>query len=319
MERPSTPPFAGLAGEKKTLQNVLLHLDETYNLGLSSQPAPHGRQLRSRPHENEESDRAAAIITKLRYHVQSRNGEIDKVLHDLDARARLVGSKWVPKPLADSNTTPRQSKPPRAITAEERRDLQDALLYVLEERSPTKRGALVASFATEKLPSPPDRLRAKRLSGELIEAAPAKRTRSTQHLSPAVSLDRVPVREKFSLPGDIVAWRQSVANGETERKSIDVGIPLPPPLDTSKNSSKTSLESYMFGTPVHVPGDSQTTYAFSSQEVVTEKLASMVLRSPTSPTAGGEPSRVHPTYSFGSTSGDPVQLNWRESHCLKMS
>lgn len=311
MELPRTPPRGDVANERINLKEVLLRLDATYNIGLHRYLET-SRQLRS-SHDADELRRAEDIIRRLRYHVQSREGQIHDVLKDFDVRVGLISSGWVHKPLADRGTTPTRLNPPRALNADERRDLQNALLYVLESRSPKKpasfrldSGSPVNVNATSfgesfEVESPQRHRSAKRSSGG-FEGGPSKRNRPTRSF-PATSLDEVPVREK---PQPIAAWRESLDRAETPR---DSEITSTAACD-SRNTSKASLISRVFETPPLAPSDSQTTYAVSSQET-TEAIPKIFAHRPAFGRANGQ-SLAPPAEALHLEPSEHVKLKWRE-------
>lgn len=174
MESPARQPANGAA-------EFVDKLNREYNLGIHIAPlglSPRKRKEAITTEDELVAERIHGLVRRLGFQPPDVLLGVDE---QFNRGARRVCSRWVRKPRAALNLVPVTDAPPRASTAEERRQLRECLLEILLDHSP-KPGTRPLGY--RKRPSD-ERLLAPEVYTSFPNTSPPKRARS--------AIDKVPV------------------------------------------------------------------------------------------------------------------------------
>ncbi|OIW32897.1 hypothetical protein CONLIGDRAFT_569861 [Coniochaeta ligniaria NRRL 30616] len=263
---PSTPKKPHSQGVAR-VDAIINDLNADYNLGIEicdkSLTPSHRRERAKIDNHFARSDKISRILQQIYY--QAGEDSLGTALEAFHRESKAVCRKWIPKPRADRDTLPSSSSPCRATTPGEQNELQEILVYILEQLrqalrpGPTRDGPTDDGFA---IPSRPSQSRSKRLSDEGLQGT-SKRVKERQ-LEPghvATTLDKVPARKKVGRddPPDLNP-RRSIFQDSS--RSFNRSF-----YEASANTSKASLIPSIFSNVENEPlPASQSTVDPDTQE-----------------------------------------------------
>ncbi|KAB5517511.1 RNA dependent RNA polymerase-domain-containing protein [Coniochaeta sp. 2T2.1] len=240
-------------------------LNTDYNLGVelcdkTLTPA-HRRERAKVDKQFARFDKISRILQHLYF--RAEEGILTNVLEAFHREAKAACRKWIYKPRADHDTLPYSPAPCRATTPGEQNDLQEILVYILEQLKQTlqirplvlpKSKSITGatgdeppdSFDIPTRPSQSTRSKSKRPSNEGLESSP-KRVRELQVEPVPVTtvIDKVPARTKVG-PDDlpsIFAKPSLFQNSSSKSAKRPVQRSF---YELSANTSKASLVPSIF-------------------------------------------------------------------------
>ncbi|KAI1393789.1 RNA dependent RNA polymerase-domain-containing protein [Hypoxylon trugodes] len=170
LEPPVTPSKRRLNVDEFDLW--FLEFSNTYNLNLRRSPTNVSPQKK----------KALPFYSELRYYellkVQYFRGRHTEIQFLFDQGAQQIHSKWVRKPNADIDLTPRPRNLPRATSEPERQQLIELLRAIIDDNSSTDISSR-SSLYDEPLSPTRRRRRSKRHSDDSEESSASKKTRSS--------------------------------------------------------------------------------------------------------------------------------------------